>query len=81
MISSETIGTIFFILLFYYINIIQMVDISTRSSAQQYKDLACQNCHKPYDLSERKPVLLSCGDIICDPCYDQCLIGPDFRKL
>ncbi|CDW91483.1 tldc domain-containing protein [Stylonychia lemnae] len=32
--------------------------------------LICQHCKKFYNLQERKPFLLSCGDILCTQCYN-----------
>jgi hypothetical protein len=36
--------------------------------------LECRRCGEGFNLEERKPVLLSCGDTLCDLCYDECLI-------
>lgn len=44
-------------------------------------DLICRHCSKPFDLEERKPVLLTCGDKLCDVCYDACIIMPEGRRL
>jgi hypothetical protein len=43
--------------------------------------LTCRNCSQPFNLDDRKPVLLTCGDILCDLCYDACIIQPDCRRL
>lgn len=43
--------------------------------------LICRNCLNPFNLDDRKPVLLSCGDILCDLCYDACMIQPDCKRL
>ncbi|CDW90102.1 tldc domain-containing protein [Stylonychia lemnae] len=40
----------------------------------QYKDcndmLICQHCKKFFNLQDRKPFLLSCGDLLCMQCYN-----------
>lgn len=34
----------------------------------------CQQCKAAYDTNTRKPMALLCGDKLCEPCYDSCLL-------